>query len=111
MGAYAFLFWSNVRSDANPDDRLNPLLSMHRANPSVPAMARQTLRYTQLDLTTPARRKESARNWRTMQRALKSGDVDAAAKAVEKLIDDSRREAVEQLEARQGAATLRVRGV
>jgi DNA-binding GntR family transcriptional regulator len=46
-----------------------------------------------------------------MQRALKSGDVDAAANAVEKLIDDSRREAVKQLEARQGAATLRVRGV
>jgi hypothetical protein len=78
MGAYAFLFWSNVRSDANPDDGLNPLLSMHRANPSVPAMARQTLRYTQLGLTTPARRKESARNWRTMQKALKSGNVDAA---------------------------------
>ena len=108
MGAYAFLFWSNVRSDANPDDRLNPVLSMHRANPSVPAMARQTLRYTQLGLATPARRKESARNWRTMQKALKSGNVEAAADAVEKPIEDSRREAVKQLEARQ-AADLRVR--
>ena len=61
MGAYAFLFWSNVRSDANSDDRLNPALSMHRANPSAPAMARQTLPYTQLGLATPARRKELAR--------------------------------------------------
>ena len=63
----------------------------------------------QLGLATPARRKESARNWRTMQNALKSGNVEAAAEAVEKLIEDSRREAVKQLEARQAAANPRVR--
>jgi DNA-binding GntR family transcriptional regulator len=71
------------------------------------SLARQTLRYTQLGLATPARRKESARNWRTMQRALKSGSVDIAATAVEKLIEDSRREAVKQLEARQAVADPR----
>jgi DNA-binding GntR family transcriptional regulator len=38
-----------------------------------------------------------------MQKALKSGNVEAAADAVEKLIEDSRREAVKQLEARQAA--------
>jgi DNA-binding GntR family transcriptional regulator len=43
-----------------------------------------------------------------MQKALKSGNVEAAADAVEKLIEDSRREAVKQLEARQDAH-LRVR--
>jgi DNA-binding GntR family transcriptional regulator len=73
------------------------------------SLARQTLRYTQLGLATPARRKESARNWRSMQKALKSGNVEAAADAVEKLIEDSRREAVKQLEARQAAANPRVR--
>jgi DNA-binding GntR family transcriptional regulator len=62
-------------------------------------LARQTLRYTQLGLATPTRRKESARNWRTMQRALKAGKLDAAVEAAEKLIEDSRREAVRQLEA------------
>ncbi|MDM0117132.1 GntR family transcriptional regulator [Variovorax sp. J22R133] len=67
------------------------------------SLARQTLRYTQLGLATPARRKESARNWRAMQKALKSGDVEAAAGAAEKLIEDSKREAVKQLEARPGA--------
>ena len=64
------------------------------------SLARQTLRYTQLGLATSARRKESARNWRTMQKALKSGDLESAAAAVEKLIEDSRREAEKQLEAR-----------
>jgi DNA-binding GntR family transcriptional regulator len=73
------------------------------------SLARQTLRYTQLGLATPARRKESARNWRTLQKALKTGNLDVAAEAVEKLIDDSRREAVKQLEARQAAANPRVR--
>jgi DNA-binding GntR family transcriptional regulator len=71
------------------------------------SLARQTLRYTQLGLATPARRKESARNWRTMQKALRSGNVEAAAEAVEKLVEDSRREAVRQLEARQATSSAR----
>jgi hypothetical protein len=44
-----------------------------------------------------------------LQKALKTGNLDVAAEAVEKLIDDSRREAVKQLEARQAAANPRVR--
>jgi len=67
------------------------------------SLARQTLRYSRLGLATPARRKESARNWRTVQKALKSGALDDAASAAEKLIEDSCREAVKQLEARQAA--------
>jgi len=69
----------------------------------IASLARQTLRYTQLGLATPARRKESARCWRTMHRAMKSGDVQGAAATAEKLIEDSQREAVRQLEARQAA--------
>jgi DNA-binding GntR family transcriptional regulator len=72
------------------------------------SLARQTLRYTRLGLATPVRRKESARNWRTMQKALKSGALDVAADAAEKLIEDSCREAVKQLEARQAAAKSHV---
>ncbi|MDM0113508.1 GntR family transcriptional regulator [Variovorax sp. J22R133] len=67
------------------------------------SLARQTLRYTQLGLATPARRKESARNWRVMQKALKAGSVELAAEAAEKLIEDSRREAIAQLEAREAS--------
>jgi DDE superfamily endonuclease len=46
----------------NGDDRMAEILG---------SLARQTLRYTQLGLAAPARRKESARNWRTMHKALK----------------------------------------
>jgi DNA-binding GntR family transcriptional regulator len=69
------------------------------------SLARQTLRYSQLGLATPARRKESARNWRAIQKALKAGEVEAAAEAVEKLTDDSRREAIRQLAARQAVGS------
>ena len=51
---------------------------------------------------------ESARNWRTLQKALKSGALDVAADAAEKLIDDSCREAVKQLEAREIATNPRI---
>jgi DNA-binding GntR family transcriptional regulator len=103
-GAAAYLETSfrlgRVLREACSNERLCEILA---------SLARQTLRYTQLGLATPARRKESARNWRTMQKALKSGNVEAAAEAVEKLIEDSRREAVKQLEARHAAANPRVR--
>ncbi|MFM0342152.1 GntR family transcriptional regulator [Paraburkholderia fungorum] len=62
------------------------------------SLARQTLRYTQLGLATPARRKESARNWRTMQNALKAANLKAAVVAVEDLICASQHEAIRQLQ-------------
>jgi DNA-binding GntR family transcriptional regulator len=86
---------SRALRDACGNERLTEMLG---------SLARQTLRYTQLGLATPARRKESARNWRAMQKALKAGNIKAATEAVEKLIDDSRREAVRQLEAHQSVA-------
>jgi DNA-binding GntR family transcriptional regulator len=74
------------------------------------SLARQTLRYSRLGLATPARRKESARNWRTVHKALKSGTLDVAAGAAEKLIEDSCREAIKQLEAREGSNARPGRG-
>jgi DNA-binding FadR family transcriptional regulator len=67
-------------------------------------LSRQTWRYTQLGLATPARRKESARNWRALHKALKSGQLNVAADAVEKLFEDSAREAICQRGARRAAA-------
>ena len=61
------------------------------------SLARQTRRYAMLGLASPARRKESARIWRAMLKALKAGDANGAAAAVENLIDASRDEAVRQL--------------
>jgi DNA-binding GntR family transcriptional regulator len=81
---------SRVVREACSNDRMSEILG---------SLARQTLRYSRLGLATPARRKESARNWRTMQKALKSGSLKTAAEAAEKLIEDSCREAIKQLEA------------
>ncbi|MFM0222018.1 GntR family transcriptional regulator [Paraburkholderia dipogonis] len=83
---------SHLLSEACSNERLAEILG---------SLARQTLRYSQLGLATPARRKESARTWRTMQKALKAGNLDVAADTVEKLIEDSQREAVKQLKAQQ----------
>lgn len=85
---------SRVLRESCTNERLAEILA---------SLSRQTLRYTQLGLATPARRKESARNWKSMHKAMKAGNVDAAAEAVEKLIEDSQREAIRQLEARQGS--------
>jgi DNA-binding GntR family transcriptional regulator len=67
------------------------------------SLARQTRRYSRLGLATAARRKESARSWRAMLKALRAGDANGAATAVESLIDASRDEAVRQL--RSSAST------
>lgn len=85
---------SSVLRDACSNERLAEILD---------SLARQTLRYTQLGLATPTRRKESARTWRVMQKALKAGNLEVAAEAIEKLVEDSHREAVKQLEAREAA--------
>ncbi|MDM0015782.1 GntR family transcriptional regulator [Variovorax sp. J22P168] len=79
---------SRVLRDACDNERMAEILT---------SLARQTLRYTQLGLATPARRKESARNWRALHKALKAGEVGLATQAAEKLIEDSKREAIKQL--------------
>jgi DNA-binding GntR family transcriptional regulator len=61
-------------------------------------LARQTRRYSQLGLQTAARRKASARLWRATVVALKAGEMNAAATAIEGLIDASRQEAIRQLQ-------------
>ena len=73
------------------------------------SLARQTLPYTRLALATSGGRNEATRNWRTLQKALKAGTLDAAVNAAKKLIEDSRREAIKQLALRQAAANPRVR--
>lgn len=86
---------SRVLADSSGNERLAEILG---------SLARQTRRYSTLGLATAARRKESARTWRAMLQAMKAGDVDGAATAIENLVDASRREAVRQLQARKASA-------
>ncbi len=63
------------------------------------SLARQSWRYTQLALSEPGRREESARNWRATFDAFLQGKAEAAGRAMEKLVDDAREEAVKRLAA------------
>ncbi|MDM0106925.1 GntR family transcriptional regulator [Variovorax sp. J22R24] len=90
--AEAYLGVSNrlgrLLADASGNERLAEILG---------SLARQTRRYSMLGLASAARRKESARTWRAMSKALEAGDASAAADAIEDLIDALRREAIRQL--------------
>ena len=84
-----------VLADGSGNERLAEILG---------SLARQTRRYSKLGLATVVRRRESARTWRAMADALKAGDVDGAAAAVEELIEASGREALRNLLAKQARA-------
>ena len=61
------------------------------------SLARQSWRYTRLALAQRERRQQSAQHWRALFDALLEGQAEEAGRAMEKLVDDSRREAVRQL--------------
>jgi DNA-binding GntR family transcriptional regulator len=86
---------SLLLADSSGNERLAEILS---------SLARQTRRYAKLGLATVARRKESARLWRAMLKALTAADLEGAAAALEQLIDTSRMEAVKQLQAAEASA-------
>lgn len=62
------------------------------------SLARQSWRYTRVSLASAERRQQSARHWRTLFDALVAGRAEEAGRAMEKLVDDSRNEAIQQLE-------------
>ncbi|WP_163852194.1 GntR family transcriptional regulator [Pseudooceanicola aestuarii] len=62
------------------------------------SLARQTNRYTQLGLRRPERRHESAQIWIDVADAVRARDVARARDLISRLINDSRRAAVAELE-------------
>ena len=61
------------------------------------SLAHQTLRYSRLGLSTPKRRAQSARNWRSLLAAVQGNEPKRAQEAAEKLVRDSRDTAVKML--------------
>ncbi len=57
-------------------------------------LARQTGRYTQIGPITPARHTEAALNRRAVTKALMVNQVEVAAQAMEKVVDDAGQEGV-----------------
>ena len=62
------------------------------------SLARQSWRYTRLSLAQRERREQSSRQWRILFDSLVAGRAEEAGHAMEKLVDDSRREAIHQIE-------------
>jgi|GEM_PF-97586 len=83
--------------------RLNRLLTAavdnQRLKHILGSLALQTIRYTRLGLSTPARRRQSVRHWHGLLQAIREGDGDAAERIARQRVIDSRNAAMEQLRA------------
>jgi DNA-binding GntR family transcriptional regulator len=86
--------------------RHNIMLAEGSGNPfvhrMVASLSHQTLRYSRLGLSTPARRAESVRNWRTLLDAIQGRKPRLAQSTAESLVRASRDSAVRLL--RKGEA-------
>jgi DNA-binding GntR family transcriptional regulator len=69
----------------------------HRLVEILESLISQTARYTRLGLREPQQRAQSAATWRSFVNAIEAGNGDAAATALESLVDASRVAAVKQL--------------
>jgi DNA-binding GntR family transcriptional regulator len=69
----------------------------HRLVEMLESLVNQTARYTRLGLREPQQRAQSATTWRSFVSALEAGNGDAAATALESLVEASRIAAVKQL--------------
>jgi DNA-binding GntR family transcriptional regulator len=69
------------------------------------SLSHRTLRYTRLGLGTPARRAQSARNWRRLWAAIQAGDGPGAQQTAEALVLASRDTAITRLREAQANDT------
>jgi len=74
------------------------------------ALARQTLRYSQLGLSTPERRRRSARLWTRLLQAMRAGDRAETEALSRRLVTESRDKIIELLEAEEAAGPRRAAG-
>lgn len=82
--------------------RIDRLLTRASVNKRLKAIQEslmlQTLRYRQLGLSTPQRRKQSAQNWQILVKALRDGDGAEAERIARQRVLDSRDAAVQMLQ-------------
>lgn len=91
-----------------PDDYVNVVAAINRMltegskssrlKSILGSLALQTLRYTQIGLSTPERRQQSLKHWQALVRALKAGDGEKAEKIARQRVTDSRDAAVRALQ-------------
>jgi DNA-binding GntR family transcriptional regulator len=82
--------------------RLNRILAnatkSRRLRTMLGSLGLQTLRYSQLGLSTPQRRKQSVQHWQKLVKAVRDGDGAAAERVARQRVLDSRDAAIEQLQ-------------
>jgi DNA-binding GntR family transcriptional regulator len=79
---------------------LNEACANRRLRAILASLALQTLRYSRLGLSTPARRQQSVGNWQRLVKAVREGDGQEAQRAAEQRVIDSRDAAIAELEKR-----------
>lgn len=77
---------------------LNEATTNKRLSSILDSLAQQTLRYSRLGLSTPERRRQSLKHWQQLVRAIRDGDGDAAQRAAERRVRDSRDAAIKLLQ-------------
>jgi len=80
---------NRLLNGATPNKRLRAILG---------ALGLQTLRYSRLGLSTGERRQQSLKNWQELVKALRDGDGEAAQRAAERRVLDSRDAAIRELQ-------------
>ncbi len=88
------------------DALLSRALRNRRLKTILDSLMLQTLRYRQLGLSTPQRRKQSVQNWQNLVAAIRDGDGETAERIARQRVTDSRDAAIEQLQ-RSAAADAR----
>lgn len=84
-------------------DRLITRASVNRRLKTIlDSLMLQTLRYRQLGLSTPQRRKQSVQNWQKLVKAIRDGDGPEAERIARQRVSDSRDAAIRLLQEKQG---------
>lgn len=87
-----------VETVARIDDLLSRALNNRRLKGMLDSLVLQTLRYRQLGLSTPQRRRQSVQNWQKLVRAIRYGDGSEAERIARQRVTDSRDAAIELLQ-------------
>lgn len=90
-----------VEAAAQLNRTLGKILRNRRLKAILDSLALQTLRYSQLGLSTPLRRRQSVQHWQKLLKAIREGVGDEAERIARQRVNDSRDAAIARLQEAQ----------
>lgn len=90
-----------VEAAARLNRTLGQMLRNRRLKAILDSLALQTLRYSQLGLSTSLRRRQSVQHWQKLLKAIREGDGDEAERIARQRVNDSRDAAIARLQEAQ----------